>query len=890
MSDATDMFDFANGDAKKIEIVRFMVNKKNTDDLIYVLNHGSESVRLAAVDGLVELQSSRGFAVALSNDNSSVRKKALNALEAGNEEYKQVLLGALSNQYADVRLGVVSWLRDTKNIEGLRKASKNNDNTVAEAAIGALSRLGDVAGVVDASNESPVRQIAVVKALGYLKEVGLLITFYRSGNAGVKSEVDMQLQKLLTDGDPRVAREAVKGFDQLGDVDNVRFAQRDRNTNPPAQQEATSILIRRRDLVGLREALESPQSDIRLEGLSGLIQLSDMAAIRTATSNSDPQVRSKALDGLRSINDIDGIRKVLNQRFPELWPIAIDMLSELGDTDGLWNVLTNATLDLAVRLLAIGGIVKLKNSTDAIRVLRAAQTEVNDPTLLGAIQNALLPDKRGWTVWEAGRVAIESLPAIGTLVELIRYLGNFGSVSLVEPIILMLVALSSGFVLFLFTRRTIQAPLQPTPHGSITQQSNSTRTNHRLLIDFTLISGGLLIGIILAIAVVLPKPTQALYVILPIVFLLLVGVAIGASKPGRAFIRRLGAQLGGLVRQPSRTRGILIAFLAVVVVVVIIVFDGSGLAIGIFNIFQTQVRPHNPITEIKIGANAQLRGLVMATDGSIWFTEFAGNEIGTIGSDGKTIHHYPIQVSQSGPYGIVRASDGTLWFTEATASRIGHFADPLHNPNDLVGYPLPSGRDPEAITVGADATIWFIEGGANEIGSISPVGQLTEYQITSSNSDPTDITVGPDGALWFTEKATGTIGRISATGQITEYPINTPDSSPSGITVGPDGALWFTESGSNKIGRITVAGKITDYPIPTANSSPTGIVTGSDHALWFTEFASNKIGRISVTDKISEYPIPTANSKPSSCIAGPNNTIWFIESATGKIGRVALAP
>lgn len=177
--------------------------------------------------------------------------------------------------------------------------------------------------------------------------------------------------------------------------------------------------------------------------------------------------------------------------------------------------------------------------------------------------------------------------------------------------------------------------------------------------------------------------------------------------------------------------------------------------------------------------------------------------------------------------------------------------------------------------------------------------EITEFELTCTNSGPLYIVSGPDGNLWFTEKWGNRIGRITTKGHITEFPVynattgrGTPDSQPFIITRGPDVLdknLYFTEFLGNKIGKInTDDGNIIDSKsLPLSDSQPR-FITPADKYLWFVEYNTSKIGCMDPTDLtlVAEFPILLNDntSGPSGIVADKTGqTLWITASKSGKI-------
>lgn len=238
---------------------------------------------------------------------------------------------------------------------------------------------------------------------------------------------------------------------------------------------------------------------------------------------------------------------------------------------------------------------------------------------------------------------------------------------------------------------------------------------------------------------------------------------------------------------------------------------------------------------------------------------------------------------QSGPSGITVASDGTIWFTEWGTNAIGR----LELGVGVTEVPVPT---PDAglagITLGPDGAFWFAEQYADKIGRITTDGQITEFDIPPCCGEPVgpdQIATGPDGALWFTEFNASAIGRVTTDGDFTQWSLGQFTIYPQGITAGPDGAMWFTDE--NGIGRITMDGTINHFGLP--NPYGIDIDTGSDGNLWFAVSYTDDVGRISPTGQQRIWDVDP-NCYPQTIAAGPDRALWFGCGIADEIGRITI--
>ena len=280
-------------------------------------------------------------------------------------------------------------------------------------------------------------------------------------------------------------------------------------------------------------------------------------------------------------------------------------------------------------------------------------------------------------------------------------------------------------------------------------------------------------------------------------------------------------------------------------------------------------------------------------NGSLWYTEQLGNNIGDIvaNSSGQGVS-FPLPNTGAALNGITTGPNGDLYFAEGAADKIGVYDPSSAAFNSYNADPLGTYGGPWGITTGPDGNIWFTEqGGANAIGEFDPSTNtvINEYSTSKglTGGGLNGIAVGPDGNLWFAEGANDKIGRIiPSTGAITEYATS---GSPEYVTPGPDGNVWFTDYGANKVGYVNpYTGVVTEFSTPTTSSGPWGITAGPDGDLWFTEKSADKIGVINpFTDAITEFSIPTAGVDPEGIVTGSDGNLYFDESANpGGIGEV----
>jgi virginiamycin B lyase len=340
--------------------------------------------------------------------------------------------------------------------------------------------------------------------------------------------------------------------------------------------------------------------------------------------------------------------------------------------------------------------------------------------------------------------------------------------------------------------------------------------------------------------------------------------------PIEARLARADGTEGVLVMHPART--------------------GSRLLLSLLFAFAAAARAAKIVEFPLPNANSQPYTIVLGPDGQLWFTEVAGNRIGTMTTAGVFVE-FPIPTANSGAVGITfgPGESSVLYFTKSNLGTVGEmFLDGVFGP-DLTGFSGPS-----QIVVGPEGRFWVTETSASKIYakkfySYSPAS--VEMPTLTASASPIGISIF-DGAILFTEDGANKIGvadPITST-VLGEVSIPTASSHPRRITGGFDSNVWFTENAANQIGRwnFSLESPPQEFPIPTPASAPLGITRGPDGNIWFTEHAGNKIGRITPNGVITEYTIPTAGSGPTSICAGPDGNLYFTENTANKIGKLRL--
>jgi virginiamycin B lyase len=222
-----------------------------------------------------------------------------------------------------------------------------------------------------------------------------------------------------------------------------------------------------------------------------------------------------------------------------------------------------------------------------------------------------------------------------------------------------------------------------------------------------------------------------------------------------------------------------------------------------------------------------------------------------------SIKQFTIPTPNSEPWDVAIGQDGTVWFTERAGNKIGKLVPAT---GQIVEYPVPSpNAQPRSLGVWG-TSVWFTEAGVGKLGWFSTrTLEIQELPPPTSNSFPQDLALGAAGNPWLTEMQGNKIAtfRASTFQDFLEIDVTTANSEPFGITVQGEEAVWFTLRAANKLGRFGGGLPPVEFPLPTQNSAPTGIAVDGSGCAWYTAPGANRIGRFCTYP--TYLPITTRN-------------------------------
>jgi virginiamycin B lyase len=249
--------------------------------------------------------------------------------------------------------------------------------------------------------------------------------------------------------------------------------------------------------------------------------------------------------------------------------------------------------------------------------------------------------------------------------------------------------------------------------------------------------------------------------------------------------------------------------------------------------------------------------------GNTWFTEFTGDKIGVVMSNG-TMEEYQIPITSSNPTGIaIDTRTNRIWFNLLDTSGptdefyVGSFLNGSFTFNDIT----PEVDTPVGIAVDSSGNLWLTQHGASLISEFNPV---THYFRTISTSIPPDGASYPyfvyvdnsTGKIWFNEHYGNAISSFDPKSEnLIEYEIpsrNSDDGNISGaltMTLTPEGVPWFTELYTGKIGEVNPSAPVglsikvsRSSLINLGNESPTVLQLSVRNSSNETAYLSTSVG------------------------------------------------
>jgi virginiamycin B lyase len=229
--------------------------------------------------------------------------------------------------------------------------------------------------------------------------------------------------------------------------------------------------------------------------------------------------------------------------------------------------------------------------------------------------------------------------------------------------------------------------------------------------------------------------------------------------------------------------------------------------------------------------------------GFIWFTGAGRNYIGRLDPTTGHIDEFDVPTAASYPADLDVASDGSIWFTEMAADQVGHLIVTATGAYTVTEYASPitdAGQGwPDGIVV-VGSSIFFAHPRAitDCVTRFTPPASWVHITgLTSGIPDePHRLAVNSLNQVWGTERAGNAISSfgVGTMPIVNRHRLTPTNSLPTGLAADVNDHLWFTQWRAGQVGRLiaSVPSQKDYYPLPSPDLTPTGIATDGSGGIW----------------------------------------------------------
>lgn len=205
----------------------------------------------------------------------------------------------------------------------------------------------------------------------------------------------------------------------------------------------------------------------------------------------------------------------------------------------------------------------------------------------------------------------------------------------------------------------------------------------------------------------------------------------------------------------------------------------------------------------------------------MFFSQTTGNVINLFDYETTQVRTFQVPTPLAGPLGMIVASDGNLWFVEMLANKMAKLDTKTWK---ITEYPLPASCfTPSVMRAETEGRyLWFTAIATNSIGRFDmQTGEAVAFADPRLLATPIEDTVDSEGNIWYSTLTRNTLNYYTpSTGKFTT--IDQPDESVnivSGLlpSLPPaadiavhyepsDNSIWFTELLNNRVGKYSIGG------------------------------------------------------------------------------------
>jgi len=286
---------------------------------------------------------------------------------------------------------------------------------------------------------------------------------------------------------------------------------------------------------------------------------------------------------------------------------------------------------------------------------------------------------------------------------------------------------------------------------------------------------------------------------------------------------------------------------------------------------------------------------VDSSRGIVWFPELTSNSIWAFNMSSDKFIQYKLPTANAFPFGLTIDSNHDVWFTEFYGNKIGE----LTTQGSIIEIPIPENGELEAsgITTDPSGRVWFTLPGVDSIGYYYQ-NNFTIQNLTGLINTPVGIVIDLQGNIWITQHGPSFISELNFTNHYIKT-ISTSNNSfasslPYFIHVDSNGNIWFNEHQGNAMSEfIPASNTLIEYFIPTEIEGGGNISDSLTSALsqsgqpWYTELLSGKVGTVN-TSKALSLNLNVLNYSQSDANIADGNEISLGLSITSQSGAVTL--
>ena len=258
--------------------------------------------------------------------------------------------------------------------------------------------------------------------------------------------------------------------------------------------------------------------------------------------------------------------------------------------------------------------------------------------------------------------------------------------------------------------------------------------------------------------------------------------------------------------------------------------------------------------------------LTMDTNGKIWFTDMARNQIGFIDIETKdittkTLPKFDPLISDNSPLFIKADFDDNIWIAIINKDRIVKYVPEQDEFEEVV---LPDKQSlPLSLTLDNDGNLWYAAAGIGKIGFIDTKdNNVTQIETETILQSPEALLFDDDGNLWIAEHSGLAITKFNPILETFEkVTIPNNEALPFGMIFDRYGNIWFAQHTVDSLGVYDPDNNdLLEIPVPTETSFVQFMASDGNDNVWFVEQEANKIGTV----KLTEIPVSISQIQESN--------------------------